>query len=201
MPTARVPIEFTWGTSSGSPGVNVWHMRVDENNVEGNVDSLLSALDTFYTTITPAMAPGWVATLGDIVLEETRESVNPTYSWSVPTAGATTAAPSALAVVIGWKTSLKARRGMGRTFIGPFGKGAMDDTGTPDAGTLTLLEDAADAIITANQAVGNGAFAVYGYSSALAPGTSRNLDSPRVARDITGYAIKDKFAVLRSRRD
>ena len=30
MPTVRIPVDLTWSLATGSPGVNVWHARIDD---------------------------------------------------------------------------------------------------------------------------------------------------------------------------
>jgi hypothetical protein len=93
-----------------------------------------------------------------------------------------------LAVCISWRTSAASRSGRGRTFIGPLNKTAAEIDGSPTAGVLSSLRNAADDLVAA---VGN------------ADGTGLGVYSVKqgVLRDFTGATVADRFAYLSSRRD
>jgi hypothetical protein len=103
-----------------------------------------------------------------------------------PVAGTSTLAP-VLQAVVGWRTTSATRSGRGRTFVGPLAVAASDADGTPAAGFLTALQNGAQAIVAHNDGVDTGAVGVWS--------PTQNL-----FRDITGFRIRDVFAVLRSRR-
>jgi hypothetical protein len=75
--------------------------------------------------------------------------------------------------------------------------------GTPVDSFVTAARNAAAALVTSSTGYGNGAIGVYGYNAAKTPGKAnpRNPADAKVFRDITGYAVRDLFGVLRSRRD
>jgi hypothetical protein len=107
-------------------------------------------------------------------------------------------------VVVSWRTELRARRGMGRTFIGPLTDAAQGSDGTPFATFLSDLVTAGNTLLEASEADTAGwAVGVWGLQSPgeydqfgrLIPGQAH------VHRDCTSFKIRDKFAVLRSRRD
>ena len=201
MPVVRVPIDLAW-PYAGSPGVNIWHLRVlDENELTPGVSEMLGHLHTFYTAIAPFLAPGTTVNLGDMT-----DVANQNYvdgSWTTingPTSGS--AAPQALQLCVSWRTSLAARRGMGRTFLGPLAAGVASSTdGTPLVTAVDAVQDAVDDLVSASQAAVNGAIGVYGYQSAVPAGGARNENDPRVIRDILQGRVRNKFAVLKSRRD
>lgn len=101
-------------------------------------------------------------------------------------------APPATAVVVGWKTDdiVAGRRVRGRTFISPITSGQIDSDGTPVAGMLAYAN------AFGAKWIDNGATAVYTCVWHRPKGTSPGSD-----HQITSYSVKDKFAVLRSRRD
>lgn len=211
MPLFRVPINLSY-TSGGGPGVNVWAVRaVSETNVFTNVDlnNAVSAIRSFYaylagngTVPSSLYPPGTTITLGEVVDRETSESVTPTFATLGPM-GTGNTAPPALQMVVSWKTSLRARRGMGRTFLGPLGSGCLATDGTPVPGVVTLINEACTNLLTASEAATGWAVGVWGQQEKL-PKDSTPEDrraAPHVHRDITGFTVKDRFSILRSRRD
>jgi hypothetical protein len=96
--------------------------------------------------------------------------------------------------VCGWRTTLAARRGRGRTFLGPLNVDAGSTDGTPSPGALSTINSAAAALIATSSETNDWAFAVYGQQSS-------GISGVKVARDITAQNVRDVFAVLRSRRD
>lgn len=199
MAILRVPIEQQW-TGAGSPGVNVWHIRADDTLVQETLDLMLAALHDFYASISSYFGPGWVASFEAAVDEESREAYSSTAFPTMSNTGGN-AAPPALAICIGWKTNTVARRGMGRTFLGPLNGTVIELDGTISAGVVTGISTAAQALVDVSETANNGALGVYGYQNAVPKGGSRQPTDPRVIRDITGFRIRDQFAIMRSRRD
>lgn len=89
--------------------------------------------------------------------------------------------------VVGWKTAAvhRTRRLRGRTFVVPLGGGSYQSDGTLASATLTALQTHSANL----QAVAN--FGVWGRPVAGAGG---------VWSAATAYAVRDRVAVLRSRR-
>lgn len=141
-------------------------------------DEVSFASDSFVDTIDPATG----AITGS-------DSVTP---WTVLGAGSSFIAPPALQLAVTWKTGdiVNGRRVAGRTFVGPLDYGTIQDDGTPTATALTKLE------AFANAWTDNGTTDVYAAVWHRPVGGSGGSD-----HEITAHSFKDKFAVLRSRRD
>jgi hypothetical protein len=106
-----------------------------------------------------------------------------------------------LCVCVTWRTTLVARRGTGRTFLGPLAGGSMSADGTPDDTILANVRTRSQALVDASRSDNGYAIGVYGLESPWGGVGPAPSDTPRVLRDIIGYRIRDQFAVLRSRRD
>lgn len=109
--------------------------------------------------------------------------------------------PTASALVVTWRTPgvVAGRHVRGRTFISPITANAVDFTGTPDAAFLALASTFASTLR------GTGGEAVVPIIWAR-PKPAPNTDPQTWLRFgsqhlITEATIRDKFAVLRSRRD
>lgn len=206
MAIFRVPINLTW-SGSGSPGVNVFHVRDDAWPGSTNLDTTISALRDAYADLcnstTGILALGTKVSLGDIVELESGEYVQPgAGAWTDQTSARTggNAAP-ALQIVVSWRTTLAARRGMGRTFLGPLAAPCVDADGTPTTAAMTAAKAFGQDVLNQNGTVGSSRIGIYGAQAALTDAQKQSGDYPRVLRDITGYRVRDQFAVLRSRRD
>lgn len=204
MSIFRVPINISY-PGTGGPGVNVWHIRTAGSTADatrlGQVNALLGYIRTFYNTIGSWYPTGSTLTVGTITTVDTQEEVVGTFA-SVA-GGGTGSAPQLLANVITWKTTIAARRGRGRTFLGPLCTSAIQADGTPAAALQSDVSAAATTLLAASVAYGNGAIGVWGYSGAKLPGKEnpRDPSDARIFRDITGFKQRDLFGSLRSRRD
>lgn len=190
MTIARVPVDITWD-GSGSPGVNVWHLRVDGPlNGSDQIAGLLEDLETFYETAKNA-CPASV----DFDFRGEIQGLGPDTgdtavydAWHQDASGTGNYAPTMTCQVVGWRTNSGGRRGRGRTFIGPVATSVVAADGSPSAAYLSDLQAAADALVAAGAPIGNGSWGVYSV-----------LD--QVVRDFTGATVSPKFGSLRSRRD
>jgi hypothetical protein len=110
--------------------------------------------------------------------------------------------PASQALVVSWRTSLRGRRGMGRTFIGPLNDGNMSNSGLPEASRVATLTAGAQALVDASDTANGWAIGVWGL---VDPWNDWSVpppaDVPRVHRDVVSTKVTPKFAVLRSRRD
>lgn len=207
----RVPVVCTW-PGIGSPGVNVWHVRCN-SGLGADATELQSAVDsihTFYDAIGPsAAAPGTplrasiAFTLGQVVEVDSQTAGAPTWS-TLTVGGAMGSTADVLQLCLSWKTTIAARRGRGRTFIGPLNSNVVTTDGTPRDDYVTLIKAAAQGLVDRNDNLNGWAVAIYGQQSMLKGPTvtpEMRQAAPHVARDIIGYSMQDKFAVLRSRRD
>lgn len=197
----RFPVELTWPQQSGSPGVNVFHMRADDSNPLAAVGSLSGHLQTFYNSIISLFGGGLVAKSGQPIDVDTNEVIDLASPWSTSPSAAPGNLPPALQLCIKWSTAQHTRRGTGRTFIGPLSSAWLGAGGLPDATSLTNLRNAVNTLVTNSKNVTGGALGVYGYQSAKLPAAQRSAGDPRVLRDFQAGTIANKFAVLRSRRD
>jgi len=201
MAVYRVPWTLNYA-GGGAPGVNVWHVRTVSVYSNGSADllAMLNAIHTFYTAIKSVYPTGTSIALGQVIqLDDQREI--PETMPTVTGTGGTSLAPTGLAITVGWRTSLAARRGRGRTFIGPLQLAAVQTDGTIDNNIRSLVQSAANSLASTSQGAANGAVGVYGLEEKAPAGTEDYSVLPRVLRDITGAVIHDKFAHLRSRRD
>lgn len=210
MGTFRVPVNLTWD-GLGSPGANVWHVRTSNTQVGGDSAELqdgVNAIRAFYeylrqsgTTPASLWRTGLVITLGEVVNLETDEQATP--SWSQITQGENGAdAPESLQICVSWRTSIRARRGMGRTFVGPLCAAAIDLDGTPKPGVVTMAQAAASNLVSASESGIGWAVCIRGQQVST-PGASpeQRATEPKVLRDLQQARVKDKFSILRSRRD
>lgn len=202
MAILRFPVDITFD-GPGSPGVNVFHGRAGglAATIESQAQDIADALNAFYVSLANTSALGGIynstttVDLGVVVDVETQEQYTPTFAAVSGNAG-TTEAPQVLQIVVGWRTAVAARRGMGRTFCGPCHAAVAQSDGSPVDLNITTVSDAAAALVTASQGLTDCALGVWGLDVA---GTGP--DGAKVLRDFTSSSVKDKFAVLRSRRD
>jgi hypothetical protein len=201
MAIFRVPFNITF-PGAGSPGANIFHIRTaistaPEELLEAN--ALVSYIRTLYTNAANYMPTGTTITLGTVSEEGTQREIVPTFS--AVTGSGTGSSMQALALVITWRTTVAARRGRGRTFIGPLATATVQADGTPADTFRATMATAAAGLVSSSMAYGNGAIGVWGYAGAKGSGTPRDPNDPRVFRDFTGSNVRDLFGVLRSRRD
>lgn len=207
MPVYRVPAEISgW---AGGPGVNVWHVRtIGDPEVEAatwltQLGDAIQCIGDFYRDTTAYWASVTVTLGKDVTNVETGEEPGATVPITQIPIGINPLAPKPLALCVTFKTSLKARRGTGRKFIGPVNTGGMEVDGSPSASWLTAIRTAANDLVTLSSESNAWAIGVYGlqdeWDSWDAGPPPKN--APRVLRDVTSAMINDKWAVLRSRRD
>jgi len=198
MPTYRMPVTMTL---AGMPdtATNVWHFRTGGEGPAGAFATAVLAIRGFYQ----ALAQGTVLANGVSVRAEFAQEVSSDtgqpVEWStitVPESGAR--APFEMAVTINWNTATRARRGRGRTFVGPLVGGAIQSDGTVAENTLSAIRAAAAGLVSASVdgsvLIGPWAVGVYGLQN---PGGQPG--DPHVLRDVVGATVHDRFAWLRSR--
>jgi hypothetical protein len=203
MAVFRVPINIAF-PGAGSPGANIWHIRtVDPLPVPelAKAQTLVGLIRSFYVGLAAHYPATTTLTLGTVTEEGTSREITPTFA--TVTGTGTGSAPQLLAVVVTWRTAIAARRGRGRTFIGPLTTADMQNDGTPSAVVISDVKASANSLVSSSLADGNGAIGVYGYTSAKLPGKQnpRNPADPKMFRDFQGNAVRDLFGSLRSRRD
>jgi hypothetical protein len=195
MQRIRATINYT--DVAGGPGVITLYTRSTglENGATADLTSsrLQDALDAgkaLFSVYTSFVADTFVDTI-DPATGSITDS-NPTAAWTVT--GTTTGhtGPAVLAICVTWKTTavIAGRRVRGRTFLSPLTNAVADIDGTPSAPYMTAANDLGDA--WTDNGLTNTYAVVWHRPVGGAGGT---------AEDITAHSIRDKFAVLRSRRD
>jgi len=200
MPTLRLPV--TTLSPQAGKCVNVWHLRTPENSPVGDaaLGGAVTALRAFYGSLLDQFPPGNTITADFAVDVVTGQDHAVTWATQTGT-GITGTAPPHLAIVVGWKTGTRARRARGRTFLGPFGAAVLQADGTPLDSTLTKVRTAAQTLISASLTDNTWAFGVYGLANPAPVGYQGNYSElPHVFRDFQGAAVRDSWAVMRSRR-
>jgi hypothetical protein len=191
MPTFRIPVDLEWSGASGSPGVNVWHVRGEVVAGPGNdIEAMSEAIHQFYEDCTGLFPntmrcrfQGEAHGVGD-----DSETLLSLPSWTVDGTATAEYLPPATALCVSWRTSSGGRNGRGRTFLGPLARTINEGNGTPDEAGRAGVQDAVDALVETSDTFANGAVGIY----------SRLEDT---FRDIISGTVPNEFAVLRSRRD
>lgn len=209
MPVFRLPVHLESNSWSGAPGVNVWHIRtagspsLDLPTWATQFGGALDAIQTFYESTSTLWRAGLKARFGLDALDVDEQTTPLETEQREVTIGFGEPAPTPLALCVSWRTALRARRGFGRTFVGPLYAGVRDPgSGAPTAASLLTLRNAAAALV-ADSAAGNGwAIGVYGLEKP-AKQSVLNPDGsfPHVFRDFVSSNVNAKYAVMRSRRD
>lgn len=209
MSVWRVSVGLQWG-GAGSPGVNSWHLRINDTGDLGTaMPEAINALRACYQDLADTdWGGGGVGifptdlhvNLEEVINVETLE-ILPVDFTEVYVNNGVLDAPQALQIVAGWRTSIAARRGRGRTFLGPLGAHVMEGDGSPANGALVMIRTTLEQLLAASTALNDWAFGVYGLQNQAPSGTTDYSALPHVLRDFTGVSVKDRYGVLRSRRD
>lgn len=192
MGVFRANVDLTFAAGEGV-GTNSWTLRTASAGFDGvQIAALMGFVQEFYTDVSglfPATSTfRWDGSVQDLASPAPVFSP-PATPWTVTGSNATGGyEPVAAGVCVTWRSSLATRRGRGRTFLGPVVAGASEPNGTPNAGFVSLVRDAAASLVASSStASGTGALAVWS-----------ELDG--IARDFVGSSVTDQFSVLRSRR-
>jgi hypothetical protein len=183
-------VSVAWQNWPGAPGSTVFY-GLATAMVQADVD----AVRTFFDAIKQYLPSGLTITVpssGDNIDDATGDIVG---SWSVATppivvtgTGAGAYAGNAGAVVH-WLTDdvVNGRRVRGRSFLVPLVSTAYDTGGSLIAGAMTILSNAAGALVTASA----GAFQIWHRPAPPAAGSSHA---------ITSHRVPDLAVSMRSRR-
>lgn len=196
---------------AGSPGLNCFYFKDD---VAENAGARAGALDrvlAFFDTIAASFDGTWRANVDGVVdiLDPANGEISGVLAGSTPSTVSGTRSgagysPPATQAIVTWATTgyVGGRNVKGRSFIGPVPRDSIDMDGTLLGAFQSALDGAADALAD------NGAT-----TTAMVVWSRPRLDRPAVgalphltARDgsahlVTGHQVKDKWGVLRSRRD
>lgn len=204
MTIYRIPVETSW-SGPGTPGVNVWHARVDGaggalpgGGLQGAVDSIhafYKEIDTSSRGSHRFWAAGTLFQLGQVVDVDTQEVASARFD-PIGTEGGVGDAPHAAQIVVGWRSTIAARRGQGRTFLGPLAAQTVAADGSIEVNSRNWVLWAAQGLVARNKSDNGWGLGVYGLEAPKKQG-----GSGRVLRDFTGASVNMQFSVLRSRRD
>lgn len=177
-------------------GVNTWHMREDAAfpiDSRAAVEDMMVWVSVFYEGIkgvyTPDTVLSWDGEATEVGSEDPKFHSGMT-AWSKTGTGGSNAMPPADQMLVKWSTASASRSGKGRTFIGPLSEDNLQSNGTPEESNRSVIQGAADALISTSEAADAESQAIGIWSV-----------KDGVLRDITGASVPNKFASLRSRRD
>lgn len=203
MSVWMTPVEISY-TDSGAPGVNTWHWRIDDlaTDPEGAKQDNVDLIHEFYHGLNQSLsggvgifAGGTVFTMGESRRLDEEESQ--TFDWDDITAAAGEGdMPASQQICVSWRTSLSARRGRGRTFLGPLDTRAMGADGRLTSEAADLVNLAAANLVDSSTAIDGGSIGIWGLET-----SGTGPAGAKVLRDVTGHSLRNVFAVLRSRRD
>jgi hypothetical protein len=202
MAVWRYPVEVAFA-GAGAPGVNVFTIRAEDTADEAGVTAAAAALRAFYIGVQSVLPTSTIIRFpNEAVNRQSEEALQIAAPAQVVGAGGA-GGPDVLQACIAWKTSLRARRGTGRTFIGPLAEGYVGPEGAPTTAGADAIEFAAQDLVDVSTAANGWAIAIWGQVALLKEASpEQRAAAPKVARDITGYSFRRaKLAVLRSRRD
>lgn len=191
MPLARIAVDLTWSGASGGPGANVWHLRADPADTFGSAfQAMIDSIQQFYVSIAALFpTPVTISFSGEVSgVGPDNGTTGTVNGWAVQGSGGAAFMPPANQLLVNWSTGSGGRRGRGRTFIGPLSPNYQEADGTPTSSALTVLGNAAAALVEDSDSYTNGAVVVYSRTDGL-------------ARDFTGSTVPNRFSILRSRRD
>lgn len=185
-------VRTVWSGFSGGPGyTNLYFADAS------TVDAVLDAVSQWWTDLQQVFPTSMTFSIDNAVQQidtvtgaETGSSNGTTFVPPVSGGALNAFGPAPAGICVGWDTSdfLAGRRIRGRTFLVPVTKVAFEDNGTIAGGTLTTVAAAASALLTNADA----ALSVW-HRPVLGTGG-------QVSR-ATAFTVRDKAAVLRSRRD
>jgi hypothetical protein len=180
--------------SLGGSGSNTFHVRTDDLSLpidrQGSIQQSSEALEQLYADMNALFPTATsISNNGEWyeVNSETPEALQ-TTPWTVGGAGGDNCAPPFVSLVIGWRTSLAARSGRGRTFLGPLATETIQDNGTPLEASRDAVQAAVDTFVGSFDLPLDGAFVIWS-------------EADSVGRDIVSGSTRNEFAYLSSRRD
>lgn len=198
----RLPVTVTDPRAGAC--INVWHVRTGGviNDEASQLNAAAAALRTFYFGQAVSF-PSTCSVTADFAVEVT-ENRDQAVTWAkFSGTGSGGQAPPHLAVCVNLKTSIRGRRARGRIFLGPRMTVDIDGDGSIGAPHLAALNTAMTTLRDASVVDNGWALGVWGLKDSAPTdywkngGTGKEL--PHVFRDLTGFQINDRFAVMRSR--
>lgn len=182
---------------TGGPGIMTFYSSTLGGETGTTASTLASATNAAVLQIQGDFPTGWTAT-GDTSVDDIDASTgnligtHTVSAWTRTGGSSAGFGPLAVGGCVTWLTAtyLGGRRVRGRTFVSPVASEFQDADGTPKSNLLTSLNSFGSAWVGA---MGSGQSPVVWHRPV---GGSGGLAVP-----IVSYSVRDKFAVLRSRRD
>lgn len=188
-------VRARWDGFAGAPGYNVFAFARTAAPLQTDMDQSVAALRVFFDAV-----KGQLRTSTTVTVEPNARILRDSDGQLLGAATATTApavvqgtnmAAQALpaGIVVSWLTeTIRGRRALrGRSFLVPVAVSAYENDGTLTAAAMSGVGAAATTFLATTS------LAVWGRPSPT--------DPVGVLGDVTGSAIPDKVAILRSRRD
>lgn len=195
MPVYRYATEI--GHTGGSPlSANVWHFRtvLDGGADDLQIDAAMGAIRQFYLDVAGSLASGTTVAFPEYATEVTTNTDAQVGTFQPVAGPSLSQAPAVLAICVNWSTSLRARRGRGRTFVGPLNINTIAANGIPAASTIALYNTAAETLVGSSTGGNGWSVGIWGQQDQYQP-------LPKVLRDITGFSVNPRqFSVMTSRR-
>lgn len=189
MPIYRMTVRWTFPIGSQG-GTSTWHVRTTSAPV-GGTPSIATAIKNFYTGISGILQStttlNWDGTLAQVDAAEPAV-VQASAGWTV--SGANTGGsygPAGVGMVVGWRSGIATKSGRGRTFLAPLTAAVLSGDGTPQDANVTQVRTAANALVSASLADGNGAVSIWS-------------PTQRIGRDVQSAQVRDHVAWLSTRR-
>lgn len=187
----RIPIDSSWSGATGSPGVNIFHVRASASPLEGDFADVLTNLQAFFHSVAGFVPATLTYRFSGVItgVGPDKGKAVTTDTWSeVGRAPSADYMPPAVAALVSWQTSVATRQGRGRTFLGPISIAYTDGNGRMGPVMAGGLQSAVDALVAASTGASNGAVGIWSPTAG-------------VIRDITAGTVRRDFASIRSRRD
>lgn len=193
---AILRVKARWTGFSGAPGYTVLHFNNFSDPIPARAQAAVNATRAFFfgiQSLLPTSVTITVDSAVDVLEEATGQLTDLVSVTPVPTVtGMNTSSFSApTGALIHWLTGgvRNGRRVRGKSFLVPLTVQIYQTDGTLNAGNMSTISTAAQALIDAE----NVDLVVYGRPV--------QGGSPGVAHLVTGQRVPDMAAVLRSRRD
>lgn len=183
----RVTVRTAYA-APGGPGYSTFHFRDGGlATLEAELDNALIGLRDAYELLTPQLCNTTVFSCDGVFQDVGGTQEINRQGWTISgDLQPQNYLSGGLAVVCGWRTENRSRRGRGRTYLSGWPTSASVD-GTPNNLVMAAVSAFGNSLVNFG-ADNDGAFAVYS-------------PTDEEARDITGRNVRDVWAFLRSRRE
>jgi len=192
----RNRIDCTDNNSFTGPGYNILAAGFSSSPTEITLNALVDAIRDFYTSIAGIYTNGTTITAGErvIVDPDTTKFLSSATPLLVLGTSTNDPLPAQVACVVSWRTTVAARWGRGRTYIGPLQRVALDVAGQITAAQAAALTAAGTTLIAdVGALLPDGFLAIHNRVRAGV------VQPPNTALEITGCAVNVQPDTMRSR--